>query len=76
MSEESVELRARSHDKIVRLVNKGVDIPNPWTLDIGDEVDPEHISGNGVTIYPGCRIYGGKTVISAGAGSDTKGPPR
>src|SRR5512136_1285216 len=56
------------------LVNKGVDIPNPWTLDIGNEVDPERISGNGVTIYPGCRIYGKNTVISAGAKIGYEGP--
>jgi len=69
-----VELKARSYEKIVMLVNKGVDIPNPWTLDIGNEVDPERISGNGVTIYPGCRIYGKNTVISAGAKIGYEGP--
>ncbi|MCX5811637.1 MAG: UDP-N-acetylglucosamine pyrophosphorylase [Proteobacteria bacterium] len=69
-----MELKARSYNKIVQLVNKGVDIPNPATLDIGKEVNPERISGNGVTIYPGCRIYGEKTVISAGAKIGYEGP--
>jgi bifunctional UDP-N-acetylglucosamine pyrophosphorylase / glucosamine-1-phosphate N-acetyltransferase len=69
-----VELKTGSHDKIVQLVNKGVDIPNPSTLDIGKDVDPERISGNGVTIYPGCRIYGKNTVISAGAKIGYEGP--
>jgi bifunctional UDP-N-acetylglucosamine pyrophosphorylase / glucosamine-1-phosphate N-acetyltransferase len=69
-----VELKIRSYDKIVRLVEKGVDIPNPLTLDIGKDVDPERISGNGVTIYPGCRIYGEHTVISAGAKIGYEGP--
>lgn len=69
-----MELKVRSYDKIVMLVNKGVDIPNPLTLDIGNEVDPERISGNGVTIYPGCRIYGKNTVISAGAKIGYEGP--
>lgn len=69
-----MELRAGSYDKIVQLVNKGVDIPNPVTLDIGKEVDPDKISGNGVKIYPGCRIYGEKTVISAGAQIGYEGP--
>lgn len=72
--EESVELKIRSYDKIVQLVNKGVDIPNPSTLDIGKEVDLERISGNGVKIYPGCRIYGEKTVISAGSQIGYEGP--
>ncbi len=69
-----MELKSRSYDKVVALVNKGVDIPNPLTLDIGDEVDPEHISSSGVTIYPGCRIYGKNTVISAGAKIGYEGP--
>ncbi|MCX5805560.1 MAG: UDP-N-acetylglucosamine pyrophosphorylase [Proteobacteria bacterium] len=69
-----MELKVRSYDKIVRLVEKGVDIPNPLTLDIGKDVDPELISGNGVTIYPGCRIYGKNTVISAGAKIGYEGP--
>lgn len=41
-------------------------IPSPFTLDVGDEVHIDQISGNGVKIYPGCRIYGEKTVISSG----------
>ncbi len=47
-------------------MKKGVDISNPATIAIGDEVNVEQISGNGVKIYPGCRIYGKKTVISSG----------
>lgn len=73
-SEAPVELTIKSYDKIAALVSKGVDIPNPWTLDIGDEVNLEQISGNGVKIYPGCRIYGAKTVISAGAKIGYEGP--
>lgn len=69
-----MEPKFASYDKIVMLVNKGVNIPNPWTLDIGNEVDPERISGDGVTIYPGCRIYGKNTVISAGAKIGYEGP--
>ncbi|MFZ7112046.1 MAG: UDP-N-acetylglucosamine pyrophosphorylase [Desulfatiglandales bacterium] len=55
-------------------MRKGVDIPNPLTLDIGDEVMVEHISGHGVRIYPGCRIYGQKTLISNGAQIGAEGP--
>lgn len=62
-----MELKPRSHQKIADLISKGVDIPNPLTLDIGDEVPVENISGNGVKIYPGCRIYGKSTVIAEGA---------
>ncbi len=69
-----MELKPRCHEKIVQLINKGVDIPNPLTLDIGEEINIAQISGNGVKIYPGCRIYGGKTVIAAGAQIGYEGP--
>ncbi len=62
-----METKLRCHDKIIELINKGVDIPNPFSLDLGDEIKTENISSNGVKIYPGCRIYGEKTVISAGS---------
>jgi bifunctional UDP-N-acetylglucosamine pyrophosphorylase/glucosamine-1-phosphate N-acetyltransferase len=61
-----MELKPRSDEKIRQMLQKGVDIPNPLNLDVGDEVKIDQISSEGVRIYPGCRIYGGKTVISAG----------
>jgi bifunctional UDP-N-acetylglucosamine pyrophosphorylase/glucosamine-1-phosphate N-acetyltransferase len=67
-------LKPRCYDKVLQLIGKGVDIPNPLTLDLGDEVNVEQISGDGVRIYPGCRIYGGETVISAGARIGYEGP--
>ncbi len=69
-----MELKPRCYDKIVQLVEKGVDIPNPLTLDIGEEVNTDLISGDGVRIYPGCRIYGEDTVISAGCQIGYEGP--
>jgi bifunctional UDP-N-acetylglucosamine pyrophosphorylase/glucosamine-1-phosphate N-acetyltransferase len=60
--------------KIDQLIQKGAEIPNPLTLDIGDEVETDRISGKGVKIYPGCRIYGEKTVISEGAQIGYEGP--
>ena len=44
-----------------------MNITAPFTIDVGEEVNIDQISGNGVRIYPGCRIYGQKTVISEGA---------
>lgn len=69
-----MELKPRSYQKISDLISKGVDIPNPLTLDIGDEVPVKNISGNGVKIYPGCRIYGKSTVIAEGAKIGAEGP--
>jgi UDP-N-acetylglucosamine/UDP-N-acetylgalactosamine diphosphorylase len=37
-------------------------------------VDIGRISGDGVTLYPGCRIYGANTVISAGCTLGADGP--
>ena len=53
-------------DKVDALLKKGVRMTNPFSVDIGNEVNIDQISGKGVTIYPGCRIYGSKTVISSG----------
>lgn len=52
--------------KLMRLMKKGVTIPNPWVVDIGEEVQHKNISGNGVVFYSGTKIYGEKTVISSG----------
>lgn len=52
-------------EKVQRLIGRGVIIPNPMTVDIGDDIDPDMISP-GVTIHSGCRIRGKKTVILAG----------
>lgn len=60
-----MDIRQKNYEKIVKLMEKGVDIPNPMTIDIGDEVDIDNISGDSVKIYPGCRIYGERTVISS-----------
>ncbi|HOC44979.1 MAG: hypothetical protein PHT96_09755 [Syntrophorhabdaceae bacterium] len=69
-----MDLRPRCYDKVEGLLKNGVDIPNPLTIDVGDEVDIGRISGKGVKIYPGCRIYGERTVISAGSKIGYEGP--
>jgi len=47
------------------LLLRGVRLPAPGTVDIGDDVVPEQIAP-GVVIHPGCRIYGAKTSIGPG----------
>ncbi len=61
-----MDLKPAANEKIKELVKKGVNIPNPLSIDLGEEVNTDQISGKGVKIYPGCRIYGEKTVISSG----------
>ena len=53
---------------------KGVEIPAPDTVFIGPEVKPARISGEGVSIHPGCRIRGGTTLIMRGAQIGREGP--
>lgn len=47
-------------------MRKGVSIPTPFSVEIGEEVDVSRISGNDVTLYSGTRIYGEKTLICSG----------
>ncbi len=49
-----------------KLMDKGVNILNPESVLIGQEVDVDRISGKDVTIYPGVRILGKKTLICDG----------
>jgi len=72
--EAFMELKPLNDHKISGLILKGVDIPNPLTVDIGEEVLLENISGSGVKIFPGCRIYGRSTVIAEGARIGAEGP--
>ncbi len=60
------EPRPTSKDIISQLISRGVSVPHPESVYVGSDVSPERISGQNVVIYPGCRINGPDTVISAG----------
>jgi len=62
------------NNKIKELVKKGARIPNPESIEIGDEVDTERISGDGVSIYSGCKIFGSSTLILPGCCIGYEGP--
>ena len=47
-------------------MEKGVNIPSPFSIDIGEEIDLDKISGDGVVLYPGTKVYGAKTLICRG----------
>ena len=53
-------------EQVARLLARGVRIPNPFSVDVGEEVDPERISTSGVVLYAGTKISGAKTLISSG----------
>ncbi len=57
-----------------RLMERGVRIPNPDTVTIGEEVDIDRISSDGVVLFPGCRINGASTLILDHVRIGTEGP--
>ena len=44
-------MKSESALKIENLMQKGVEIPNPQSVEIGPEVNIDKISGEGVVIY-------------------------
>jgi UDP-N-acetylglucosamine/UDP-N-acetylgalactosamine diphosphorylase len=50
---------------VQRLLDMGVRVPSPLTVVVGDDVKVDQIAAD-VTIYPGCRIAGQRTVLSPG----------
>lgn len=55
-----------NQEKLIKLLGKGVKIFNPDSIHIGDDVDTDRISGEGVVLYSGCKILGKDTLIMAG----------
>ncbi|MBR9980759.1 MAG: protein GlmU [Desulfatitalea sp.] len=59
---------------IEQLLQRGVRIPNPAAVIIGDDVAIDRIAGEGVVLHPGTRITGARTFIAAGAQIGGEGP--
>lgn len=59
---------------IDRLLEKGVHIPTPESIEIGPEIDPDRISGDNVTIHSGSKIFGKSTLILSGTRIGYEGP--
>jgi len=59
---------------VENLIKKGVRIPNPACVEIGEEVSLDRISGNNVVIHAGCKIFGAKTFIHDGCQIGYEGP--
>ncbi len=53
----------KKNPQVEKLLQKGVNIPCPGSVVIGEEVDTERISASGLTIWPGCKIFGASTLI-------------
>jgi UDP-N-acetylglucosamine/UDP-N-acetylgalactosamine diphosphorylase len=63
-----------NHSKVEHLIKKGVRIYCPGSITIGEEVSVDRISGDGVVIHSGCKIYGSATLIMAGCEIGYEGP--
>ncbi len=50
--------------QILKLMEKGVNIPNPESVYMDEEVDIDRISGNGVTLHSGTKLIGARTLIA------------
>ena len=67
-------MKDRNFLSIEKLLQKGVKIPNPQSIEIGPEVDMDRISGDGVVIHSGCKLYGNSTLILRGTKMGYEGP--
>jgi len=59
---------------ITALIEKGVKIPNPSSVEISEEVNINLISSEDVTIHSGCKIFGKKTLIMSGVKLGSRSP--
>jgi len=57
-----------------RLLERGVRIPHPWSVEIGEEVSPGRISGRGVVLHSGTRLRGANTLLCDGVILGAEGP--
>jgi UDP-N-acetylglucosamine/UDP-N-acetylgalactosamine diphosphorylase len=61
-------------EKISKLMAKGARILDPESVFIGEEVSLDRLAGDGVVIYPGCRIMGKKALLMSGVKLGSEGP--
>ncbi|MFO7963564.1 MAG: protein GlmU [Desulfobacterales bacterium] len=56
------------------LIIRGVNMPNPESVEVGEEIDPNRISGDNVTIHSGCKLFGAQTQIANGVSLGIEAP--
>jgi bifunctional UDP-N-acetylglucosamine pyrophosphorylase / glucosamine-1-phosphate N-acetyltransferase len=61
-----MKMPASISPSVQRLLDRGVRIPCPYSIEVEDSVNPERIAP-GVLLHPGCRIAGEKTSIGPGS---------
>jgi bifunctional UDP-N-acetylglucosamine pyrophosphorylase / glucosamine-1-phosphate N-acetyltransferase len=60
--------------KVEQLIRKGVNLPNPQSVEIADDIEVDRIASQGVTIHSGCKLFGRQTFIAQGAQIGFEGP--
>jgi len=67
-------MKSENRMLVETLIRKGVQIENPEGIQVDRNVDPIRISGEGVVIHTGCKIFGRSTLILAGTELGMEGP--
>ena len=67
-------MKHQDNSKITQIIKKGVRIACPESVEIGNDVDVDKISGQGVVIHAGSKILGDKTLILRDAKIGFEGP--
>jgi bifunctional UDP-N-acetylglucosamine pyrophosphorylase/glucosamine-1-phosphate N-acetyltransferase len=60
-------MKNKQNMKIAALIEKGVHIPAPESVEIDDAVDIDRIASDGVVIHAGCKLFGERTLVCRGA---------
>ena len=56
------------------LIENGVRIDAPASVQVDDDINPDRISGDNVTIHAGCKLFGNNTLICEGTELGHEGP--
>ncbi len=64
----------KKNSLIYALIEKGVRIPNPSSVEIGKEINLDFISAEDVVIHSGCKIFGKDTLIMSGVKLGARSP--
>ncbi|TFG00789.1 MAG: UDP-N-acetylglucosamine pyrophosphorylase [Promethearchaeota archaeon] len=67
-------MESNNNSLVNALLEKGVKIPNPYSIEVGKEVNIDQISGKDVVIHTGCKIFGKETVIMSGVKLGARSP--
>ena len=55
------------HNPAAMLIEKGVRIDAPASIQVDDAIDPDRIAENKVVLHAGCKLFGQRTLICEGA---------